>query len=503
MPQPAPSVARSALWNHLGKMVEYALVFVTTLIVSRGLGVIANGELASLLGFSSLVLVLSSLGLEVALNTAVPRLMSQGDRGPRIRHLFRSSVGARCVALLLAFLVILPILYPSVVKGRFEGMGPVGFVLLVTFLRGIVALPIIALTAMMRTRVTAFVNIAARTAELGAVLFLLSDGLALEEVLLVYALGSAIQLVAYAFAARDLWTGTTSPMEVKVVFMFGVVYWFNILFSFFVGRYGDVLFLSRLLPVTTEASLYDVSYSLVQIGMILFTAGLGGVTLSVFSTLAAEQSPALKTYYSSLVNFVSLMTVPILVFLAFAAPSIIHVLYGDDFAGAGSVLRVMVAFRIGARLVAGGENSDVMLAHGRVKAVVTLSGVGMVVNIILNILLIPRLGAVGSAIAGGSALVVVNAGWFLNVRSILKQSVPLRVWIMLVVPAGVCALLLEWLVPSAGPVALSAKLVAYAVMTSGAYYLIKPLTSSDGQWLEEHASGVAGLMLRAFARTAS
>lgn len=39
----------SALWNHAGKVAEYALVYITSVVIARALGVERNGTFAVVL----------------------------------------------------------------------------------------------------------------------------------------------------------------------------------------------------------------------------------------------------------------------------------------------------------------------------------------------------------------------------------------------------------------------------------------------------------------------
>jgi O-antigen/teichoic acid export membrane protein len=72
-PIPGRHIVRSALWNHLGKVSEFALMYITTVLIARSLGVEANGRLAGILSVIQLLIVLSSAGIEVSLNRHLPR----------------------------------------------------------------------------------------------------------------------------------------------------------------------------------------------------------------------------------------------------------------------------------------------------------------------------------------------------------------------------------------------------------------------------------------------
>ncbi|HXX63744.1 MAG TPA: hypothetical protein VEO56_08105, partial [Bacteroidota bacterium] len=80
----ATATVRSAIWNHGGKIFEFVLMYVASLIVARGLGLSENGVYASVVSLSQLLLVLSSFGLEAAINKNFPQLPAGGSWKGRV-----------------------------------------------------------------------------------------------------------------------------------------------------------------------------------------------------------------------------------------------------------------------------------------------------------------------------------------------------------------------------------------------------------------------------------
>ena len=81
MPPQSSSIARSALWNHAGKLTDYVSVYCSSVLIARELGVDLNGALTGMMSGVSLVLALSSVGLEVALTRAIAQI-GEGDVRP-------------------------------------------------------------------------------------------------------------------------------------------------------------------------------------------------------------------------------------------------------------------------------------------------------------------------------------------------------------------------------------------------------------------------------------
>jgi O-antigen/teichoic acid export membrane protein len=210
----ARAVVSGAAWNHAGKLAEYGLLYVTSILIARSLGVQKNGEYAALLSVSSLILVVASMGLEAALNTFVPRFFGKADAAAQIRHTVSRVFLVRGVAIAGAVCIISPFFFPSLLQTCVFVGGPPGLMVLLTVMRGLIAIPVIVLTALLRTPLTSLVNVCARICELAGILLLTQKGFTLENVLLLLAVIASLQLLLYAIVARDIWLGTCTPVGI-------------------------------------------------------------------------------------------------------------------------------------------------------------------------------------------------------------------------------------------------------------------------------------------------
>jgi O-antigen/teichoic acid export membrane protein len=420
-------IGRSAAWNHAGKMVEYVCLYLVSLLIARGLGVEANGVFASLVSFSQLLLVLSSFGLETAVNTIFPRL-AQGDAAGG-----RGKILGRLLALRAGLFVGISV--PFLLAATWFSLwlaGPISSYALVllayTATRSLVSLLAAALTADLRTDVTARINVTARIIELAFLWWISAHGMTVVSVLQLFVVTGTLQLGAYLIVCRRLLPTTQAAETIRPIVAFGVIYWMNIAVDYILGRQGDIFLLSRLLADQTGASLYDVSYSITQLAQMGATAGLGGVTLAVFATLAVTSPGKVSDGYRILVRLVSLLTIPLFAFLAFNAVAVVDFLYSPAYAPAAGIVQGMVFFRIGGRLFGGGENADVLLSHGSVSSLVRIGVIAAFLNFSLDLLLIPRMGARGAMIASGIGNCTANLLGYIRVRRVCKPALQVGYW---------------------------------------------------------------------------
>lgn len=471
-----PGIARSTLWNHIGKVAEYGLFFASTVAIARGLGVSGNGHLAAVLSLVQLIVVLSAAGVEVSLNKYIPQ---DGGVNPGTRYLVLRLLSLRLMLYVVVCVVALSLLPPGLSWRSVDGRELFGFVVVLGVLRSVAPVLGMLLVARFRTGQAALVGVLARGGELLALLWI-GNSLTIPIVLVVLVGGTALQVCGYALASRVEWFGESRRIPVLPVVTFGAIFWVNTVIDYFLGRQGDVMFLAMLRPESTSASLYDVAYSIVQVGLLVLTAGFGGVSLAALSRHAATDPARMRVVYALVVRITSLLTIPLLSFLFVCAPDLLRLLYSEQYAGAVDALRIILVFRILSRLFATGENADYLLALGKVWTVVRIGVVAACVTVAMHLLLIPRWGAVGAACAGGTGVLLANVLGGVAVVRIGGVHLQWEAWIR-IVAAAVTASVLCSLVPETAPVVFHFALTA-AVFCAAFVLLmmvVRPLQKDD------------------------
>ncbi len=480
-------IARSAVWNHVGKVAEYTLFFFSTVVIARGLGVEGNGRLAGMLSLVQLFIVLSSAGVEVSLNRFLPQV---GEAGPQTRYLVRRLLLMRVslyAGVCAVGMAALHFVFPAPGKGWAEYLG-----LLVSLglLRGAAPVLGMLLVARFRTGRAAVVGVLARGAELLALLAA-GSALSVPSVLAILLGGSAMQVLGYLLASKAEWAGEVRPMAVAPVIAFGAAFWLNTITDYFLGRQGDVVFLTMLLPESSPASLYDVAYSIVQVGLLVLTVGFGGVSLAALSQYAATDHARMNSLYATVVRITSFLTIPVLGFLIVCAPQLLSIVYTGDYAGAVVILRIILGFRILSRMFATGENTDYLLALGRVWTVVRIGAVAACVTVAMHLVLIPRWGAIGAACAGGTGVLLFNLLGGFSVVRLGGVNMQWIAWVRIVAAAfvaGGVALLLPDFSDSLISVCLSAVVFLPAFMLL--VIILRPLHKQD---LDAVSAALGGL----------
>ncbi len=124
------------------------------------------------------------------------------------------------------------------------------------------------------------------------------------------------------------------------------------------------------------------------------------IVTSVFPAIIHARKTDLERYTKRLKNLYDLLvfiSLPVAIFISFFANDIIHLLYGHAYDGAGDMLSIHIWSGIFVFL--GSASSQYLLAEGYTMISFQRTAMGAVVNILLNLWLIPQYGGVGASVA--------------------------------------------------------------------------------------------------------
>jgi O-antigen/teichoic acid export membrane protein len=485
----ARRIFESALWNHAGRILEYVLMYLTSVLIARGLGVQENGRFVGLFSLTQLLIVICSFGLETSLNKFIPQLdPEQADEKGRFilrRALFlRVGAFAGVTVLFAAFVRVVSVPFLE------ENSHILAPVILFTGVRSLVPLFAMVLTARLRTALTAVINLCIRAVELGGVLWLLSAAFDVENLFFLFLGTSILHVAAYAVFSRSTLFGPTHPTEMRPILSFGGLFWINTLVDFVLGRQGDVLLLANLHPDRAQAGLYDVAYSLAQLASMAMTVGLSGVMFATFARLAVDNQEVMDRFYGFSVRAISLLTVPLFAFMIWNADAVLQLLYSPRYNAAAPLVVGILLFRVLSRLFGGPENAEYLLSRGRVGVVVSFGIAAATTNVVLNVLLIPRLGATGAVIAGGCANVLVNMLGALAVYRMSANRLQLSFWLKLLLVSVMAAIAGHALAPDPALPSLIMNGIVFGIVLVLSLLFIKPLTQGDAEWLSRLSRGL-------------
>ena len=157
----------------------------------------------------------------------------------------------------------------------------------------------------------------------------------------------------------------------------------------------DVLLLSAL-ATQTVVGYYGAAYRLLE-ATIFIPGSLQGAFAAMYTYLDRDSEPTIKAVFQRSVKLLLVLLVPIAVALTVLPGPVLELLFGDEFRAAEGALRALAPtiVLLGVVLLA----QSLMSSRVEPRRLVVYYGIGLVVNVIACLTLIPPLGATGAGLA--------------------------------------------------------------------------------------------------------
>lgn len=438
-------VAASGAIGFVGAVASSVLAFVLIALVGHGGGVVDTGTFFQFVGWFMIAAALLRFGAD----TGLLRSMAQQSADQRIWDLRQSlrvalgpvvllSVGVAVVVHLNARTLVLlsgtpdsataehivkvlawclpPAVVLSVLMGGLRGLGSV-----------------VAFTVVQNIALPAL-----RVALIGVVVALGVGGI--SGVLNAWAVPlpvlTVVGIVLMLRALREAARGT--PADVSERLPTSVAAWNFWSFSSARGvaafletslEWIDVLVVAAFRS-PAEAGIYAVATRVARAGLVVETAVRIAVAPRVATLLGRGERKAASVLFTAMARAVILVSWPLFLVLIVFAPTVLGV-FGHGFEAGATVLR-MLAVAMMLRLAAGMVQS-LLLMGGRSQYQMGNKIAAVVASLVLNVLLVPVFGIVGSAVAWVITTALDTALATLQVRRTMHIALRLR---LLVLPAA-------------------------------------------------------------------
>ncbi len=157
---------------------------------------------------------------------------------------------------------------------------------------------------------------------------------------------------------------------------------------------------------TAEVGIYNAAFVLSGLAMLLMNS-VGFLFMPVISKMAdKEQIDELKYIYQLATKNILYFSLPVILILVLVPDAVIGSLYGQDYTTAAMALQILaIGYFIN---IIFGRNGDILLAMQHNVLTSMNSVIGLAVNLVLNLLLIPKFGAIGAAFATTASMAFIN-----------------------------------------------------------------------------------------------
>jgi len=376
--------------------------FAGVILLARILEVDDFGILSLALAVTGIVSLFVELGLDQLMIREVARDHS------RIPYLFTS---ASLIKASLA-LAALPI---TIAALRLTGLSSVSatIIIILTFAMlpaGFYHSLIALFMGLERMAYTALANSLGELLRLGLIALVLLAGYGLEGVAWTYVISVSVLAAAMTAVARMRLRGLyAKPGARDTLVMAREALPFMFLGLFFVIYFKiDFIMLAWMKDETMVGS-YAAAYRLME-SLLFVPAAFMGAVYPTLSRISSTGREAVLSASGKTLRYMAMIGIPVGFGTMVLADRIILLLFGDAYSGSVLPLRIIIWAMV---LIFLNCVCPVGLnAVGRQSLSVLVTGVGIIVNVMLNLVLIPPYGAVGTSIATTATEIVTSALFF-------------------------------------------------------------------------------------------
>ena len=390
-------------WSVVARGGRFVLGIASSIIIVRGLGKDDYGVLSLLRVALIFVAIVSAAGMGQSLLKFLPLLKVQGDR-EGARRLIVWVIVVQSLA--WASLLLLSYLFGGWFQSlfSFEGVGKILWIAVALELFEVAfKLETQVLTAYFDVKLLSLANVVGHALTIAFLVLFFTAGHGLIGVFAATAIGNlaATLMVARRFA-RHLRTegtkttaGTVSwPRLCKFSFPFALIGILNVI----VWRQSETIFLAHFRGAA-ETGFFDLAYRLPQTALEFIPLTVWPIIMAGVSEVYAHDQSKLNTAIDRYYRMLFLLSAPICVIGAVLGGRMIPILYGEAMAPAG--LPTQLFFVIFPISFFGTPLSMALYVIEKSYANLVVYFALAVVNVGLDLLLIPRFGIIGAVIPVG------------------------------------------------------------------------------------------------------
>jgi len=437
-------VVRGVIYNATGNVFIQFVGIITAIIIARILGPELQGTYVLILSIPVTLNTFITLGWNQGLNRYIPALRGENKEGliiPLLRRIFALRFMLSILAIL--FLILLSDLVENLfnIEGWLDWqiLTLISAYLILTNFSSILSM---ILTVSYQQKWLNFTNALSAFFMLLSMLGLIYfEAMNVKSVLFFAVISQALSLICfYAVYKRAInlpynYNPDELTAYIKRFAKYSSIMYLIQLAGFILAYRSDIYFIAYYLG-TTSVSFYSIANGLVEQGTgILGSRATGTLVVGTMAEKYAQEGEhALKNIFSYSIQFRFLYSVPIILGGVFLARDIIPVLYGADYTPVVTLL--MAVFLVRFFTGFGGAYSGVLVALEKPQYFLWTKIIS-IINIPLNILLIPKIGVMGAVIATAiTVITTMSVEIFLTLR-LISLKFPFRNGLKILLCGGI------------------------------------------------------------------
>ncbi len=473
-------------WNLIGQIAFVSIGLIYSAVIVRGLGPNDYGLYVSVLAVFTIIPLLINLGFEQTINVRLPGLMVKAEKVGRgnVVYLIRTLFSYRLIISLCAC-IILYFFAPQIAL-LIHQAGISSYLRLASIyvlFTGLISFLSMVFIAQLKIKFTRTLRIFQQITALFIAYILLKAGLGINGILYAIIIASILTFSIYFFFSKRYLFRKSTKFNLSGFYTIGLTAWLIGFVSYALGKQTDILLLNYFEIPTSEIGFYNIAFSLTL--MLSFLGiGSGPIFQSIFSeTYEKRGTEGLADSWYIVAKIGLLFFLPLFVFALLYAPSIIMIIYGSEFASVSAAFRILALFKIVYVLTNASFALPVFYLINKKAIGLYLRISAGVLNLILDVVLIPRYGVLGAVFATGFSTALIGLLEIGVVIKAIKAKLPLIFDLKIFLVFSI-ALLPTLLIKGETVIPLILKGFIYGITSIPLMMILKPIEEQDKQFVK-------------------
>lgn len=472
--------SRGFIWNQFHKTFEFFLSFLLSIVIARGLGPSEYGIFCILASINSLFILFVSLGLEEALGKYAPKLMADQEHN-KIAYLLQKISIKRTVSTFVGCILLYLFAGNIAVVTKAPQLSQyLRIAIYYLFFGSIGAIITATFWAILKTKLIAIVKNSIFIVQIALIYMFLKRGYGILSIVYVLIFSAFLSFIIFLFLGRKLYFQKPLPFDIKPIYNFGIVIWLTTFVSYFLGKQTDILLMGYFLIEKSQIGFYNIAYTLELTLSTFFLMGFGEIGLPIFSEIHHRNGEVgVGKAWLLLTKLQMFVVIPIMFFSIYYAKILIPGLYSNEYLPSVILFQIFAGFAlVGTALGGGGNNKVALLTINKERLDLYIRiGAGLL-NLVLDILFIPKYGAFGAIVATGCSVLLCGLTELFFTKQFIKIKFPF-LFLSKIVLASLISMLLIIMFPAKNMYMVIFSGILYGFCCVFILFFIKPLNSDD------------------------
>ena len=468
-------------WNLIGQIFSISIGIVSSAVIARGLGPDDYGLYASALAIIGMILLLINLGFETIINVQLPVLMVKTEDYSigKVNYLVRRLFNLRLIISLIVSIILY--FFASQIADLLNKPDISNYLRVASFgivFTGLISILNMIFTSQLKIMFARVMSILQQFTILIITLILLNLGLRIYGVIYATILGSIIVFIIYIFLSKKYLFHKTAKFNLSGFYKIGITSWAIGFVGFAMGKQTDIILLNYFGVASSQVGFYNIAFTFSA--MLGFLGnGLGPVFQSIFSeTFKKNGRKGLADSWQITAKIVFLTWFPVVAFGLLYAPLVINIIYGENYISASEPFRILVSFSLLYNLLNASFSMPVFYLINKKRLGLFFRISAGVLNLILDIILIPKYGILGAVFATGFSTALIG---FFEIGVVIRNiqaRLPILFYIKILM-VFTLALIPTLLISGESVLYIILKGIIYGISSILLMLLIKPMESKD------------------------